>query len=158
MVVKGLRGYRPNRSGGPWTRFFVAVLFLLLFLLLFPLFPLGAELLFTQQITMASLMLMTATYATSLSMSSQHVGRWAVGLLMGLMFSTLFGWCMGRGDGSMGAAFRLQPGPAAHPGWFWFSLLGIGSMFAVHVYERSRRHVTNGDPFPEFLGGERWSP
>lgn len=149
-----MRGYRPNRSGGPWTSFFVAVLFLLLF----PLFPLGAELLFTQQITMASLMLMTATYATSLSMSSQHVGRWAVGLLMGLMFSTLFGWCMGRGDGSMGAAFRLQPGPAAHPGWFWFSLLGIGSMFAVHVYERYRRHVTNGDPFPEFLGGERWSP
>lgn len=115
-----MKGYRPNRSGGPWTSFFVAVLFLLVF----PLFPLGAELLFTGQITMASLMLMTATYATSLSMSSQHVGRWALGLTVGLMFSTLFGWCMGQAASGMGAAVRLQPGPTAHPGWFWFSVAG----------------------------------
>lgn len=142
-----MRGYRPARNGGPWTSFFVAVLFLLVF----PLFPLGAELLFTQQITMSSLMLMTATYATSLSMSSQHVGRWALGLTVGLMFSTLFGWCMGRGADSMGAAYRLHPGPAAHPGWFWFSIAGIGSIFFLHVYERYERHVNSGDPFPEFV-------
>lgn len=148
-----MRGYRPNRSGGPWTSFFVAVLFLLVF----PLFPLGAELLFTGQITMASLMLMTATYATSLSMSSQHVGRWALGLTVGLMFSTLFGWCMGQAARGMGAAVRLQPGPTAHPGWSWFSVAGILSIFALHVYERYHRHVADGDPFPEFLGGERWN-
>lgn len=41
---------------GPWTRFFVAVQFLLLF----PLLPLGAELLFTGKITIASLTLVTA--------------------------------------------------------------------------------------------------
>jgi hypothetical protein len=112
-----VKGYRPNRSGGPWTSYLVAVLFLLLL----PLFPLGAELLFTQQIAISSLMLMTATYATSLSASSRHVGRWALGLVIGLAFATLFGWWMGRGDG-MAAAFRLQPGPAAHARWFWASL------------------------------------
>lgn len=147
-----MRGYRPNRSGGPWTSYLVAVLFLLLL----PLFPLGAELLFTQQIAISSLMLMTATYATSLSASSRHVGRWAIGLMIGLTFTTLFGWWMGRGDG-MAAAFRLQPGPAAHAGWFWFSTAAIGFIFMLHLRERYQRHVTDRNPFPEFLGGDQWN-
>jgi hypothetical protein len=147
-----VRGYRPNRSGGPWTCYLVAVLFLLVL----PLLPLGAELLFTQQIAMSSMMLMTATYSISLSASSRHVGRWAVGLILGLTFATLFGWWMGRGDG-MAAAFRLQPGPAAHAGWFWASAGGIIFIFMLHLHERYQRHVTDLDPFPEFLGGDRWS-
>jgi hypothetical protein len=144
-----VRGYRPNRSGGPWTSYLVAVLFLLLL----PLFPLGAELLFTQQIAISSLMLMTATYATSLSASSRHVGRWAFGLVTGPAFATFFGWSMGRGDG-MAAAFRLQPGPPAHPRWFWTSLAAITVIFFMHLHEHYQRHVTDRDPFPEFLGGD----
>lgn len=65
-----MRGYRPNPSGGPWTCFLVAVLFLLVL----PLLTLGAELLFTQQIAMASLMLMTATWPCP-----RRRGTWADG-------------------------------------------------------------------------------
>ncbi len=48
---------RAEPVAGPWTSYFVAVLFLLLF----PLLPLGAEFLFTGKITVASLTLVTAT-------------------------------------------------------------------------------------------------
>lgn len=147
-----MRGYRPNQSGGPWTSYLVAVLFLLML----PLFPPGAELLFTRQIAMSSLMLMTATYAISLSASSRHVRRWAVGLMLGLAFATFFGWWIGRGDGTA-AAFPIEPGPGAHAGWFWASVGGIALIFMLHLHERYQHHVTDLDPYPEFLGGNRWS-
>ncbi len=79
---------------GPWTSFLVAVQFLLLF----PLLPLGAELLFTGKITIASLTLVTATYAISLSMSSRNLLSWAFGFMLGFIFSTLFGWASAPGN------------------------------------------------------------
>jgi hypothetical protein len=106
-MVKG--GYRTDRSGGPWTSFFVAVLFLLVF----PLFPLGAELAFTRQINISSLMLTTATYSVSLSVTSTHVGRWALGITFAFIAATLFGWSMGMGDTAIGPAYRFGQGPVA---------------------------------------------
>ena len=142
-----VRGYRPHPAGGPWTSFFVAVLFLLLF----PLSPLGAELLFTEKIALSSLMLVTAMYSVSLSMSSKHVGRWAMGITIGFIFSTLFGWCMGIGDAVIGPAYALRPGPVAGDGWLWTAGAGIVMVFVMHIRERFVRHVSNEEPFPEFL-------
>lgn len=145
-----MRGYRANKAGGPWTSFFVAVLFLLLF----PLFPLGAELLFTGQINMSSLMLVTTTYALSLSMSSVHVGRWAGGITIAFIFSTLFGWSMGIGDRAIGPAYLLGQGPVAGRGWLWTAGTGIVVVLCMHLWERYMRHVAEREPFPEFLRKE----
>jgi hypothetical protein len=142
-----VRGYRPDRSGGPWSSFFVAFLFLLVF----PLFPVGGELLFTGQVTIPSLMLLTATYAVSLSISSTHIGRWAMGIMVGFVFSTLFGWSMGIGDAAIGPAYRIGYGAIAGDGWLWTAGVGIGMVFVAHVWERVVRHVIDAEVFPEFL-------
>lgn len=144
-----MRGYRPHRAGGPWTSFFVAVQFLLLL----PLLPVGAELAFTGRINMSSLMLITSTYAISLSMSSIHVGRWAFGIMVGIVFSGLFGWTMGIGDQALGPAYLLGHGPGAAPGWLWTAGIGIGLIFATHLRERVIRHIHDQEPYPEFLKG-----
>jgi hypothetical protein len=138
---------RTNRSGGPWTSFLVAVLFLLAF----PLFPLGAELAFTGQINMSSLMLTTATYSLSLSVTSTHVGRWALGTTFAFMAATLFGWSMGVGDAVMGPAYRLGQGPTAGRTWLWGTAFIITIVLATHVWERFVRHVIEEEVFPEFL-------
>jgi hypothetical protein len=132
---------------GPWTSFAVAALFLLLF----PLFPRGGELLFTEQITISSLMLVAATYAISLSASSRYVLSWAMGITVGLVFSALFGWCMGIGDQRIGPAYRLGAGAVAGSGWLWAGMVGIGVVLVMHAGERFARHVKEKEPFPEFL-------
>lgn len=131
------RRTRTHRSGGPWTSFFVAVLFLLAF----PLFPLGAELAFTGQINMSSLMLTTATYSLSLSVTSTHVGRWALGTTFAFMAATLFGWSMGVGDRMVGPAYRLGQGPMAGRTWLWSAACMITIVLAAHLWERFVRHV-----------------
>lgn len=140
---------RSKHSGGPWASFFVAVQFLLLL----PLLPLGAELLFTGQIAMSSLMAVTSTYAISLSMSSINMAVWSFGVMSGIVFAGLFGWSLGRGDDAIGPAYLLGHGPVAGPGWLWAAAAGIGIMFIVHVGERLVRHVGREEPFPEFLKG-----
>lgn len=140
-------GYRPNRSGGPWTCFFVAVLFLLVF----PLFPLGAELAFTGQITISSLMLTTTTYSVSLAIRSTHLARWAVGIMFGFIAATLFGWSMGIGDAVIGPAYRLGQGSMAGTAWLWSTGIVISMVLATHVWERFVRHVIEREVFPEFL-------
>jgi hypothetical protein len=145
-------GVRPGAApvAGPWTTYFVAVLFLLLF----PLLPLGAELLFTGKITVASLTLITATYATSLSISSRHLGLWALGFLLGFSFSMVFGWASAPGTGLDPAyrldAYRLDGGPATAAG-LWVPAAVIMIIFGLHLGERYVRHVQKNEPFPEFL-------
>ena len=134
-------------AGGPWSSFFVAVLFLLLF----PLFPLGAELLFTEQITASSLMLVTATYAISLSMSCRNVAIWAIGFALGVVFSTAFGWAIGMGDQKVGPVYTLKGGVCPSGGWFWVPAGMIALVFVLHFGERFQRHVQKQEPFPEFL-------
>jgi hypothetical protein len=144
-MIRG--GYRTDRSGGPWTSFFVAVLFLLVY----PLFPLGAELAFTGQITISSLMLTTATYSLSLSVTSTHVGRWALGITFAFGAATLFGWSMGIGDAVIGPAYRLGEGAMAGKAWLRLAAFGIGVVLLTHLWERFQRHVMEGEVFPEFL-------
>lgn len=132
---------------GPWTSFFVAVLFLLVF----PLLPLGAELLFTERITASSLMLVTATYAISLSMSCRNVAIWAIGFTLGIIFSTMFGWAVGLGDQKIGAVFSLAHGLGRSSGWFWAPASMIVLVFSLHLVERFQRHVQQQEPYPEFL-------
>lgn len=141
------RRYRTHRSGGRWTSFFVAVLFLLAF----PLFPLGAELAFTGQITMSSLMLTTATYSLSLSVTSTHVGRWATGITFAFIAATLFGWSMGIGDRVIGPAYRLGQGPMAGEAWIGSAAFCLGVLLLMHLWERFERHVVEREAFPEFL-------
>lgn len=140
-------GYRTDRSGGPWTSFFVAVLFLLVY----PLFPLGAELAFTGQITISSLTLTTATYSLSLSVTSTHVARWAVGITFAFVATTLFGWSMGIGDAVIGPAYRLGQGSMAGKYWLWGAAVIITIVLVTHLWERFDRHVVLGEVFPEFL-------
>ena len=135
---------------GPWTSFFVAVLFLLLF----PLLPMGAELLFTQRITVSSLALVTATYAISLSMSSRNLAVWAVGFLLGIVISSIFGWSMGVGGGLAAAYHRGGGSPLARPG-LWLPVGVIGLVFGLHLWERFVRHVRGKELFPEFLNPVR---
>jgi hypothetical protein len=134
--------------GGPWTSFLVAVQFLLVF----PLLPLGAELAFTGKINASSLMLVASTYAISLSTSSVHVGRWAFGIMVGIIFSGLFGWTMGLGDDAIGPAYVLG-GSSNGIGWLWVAGVGIGIIFGTHLWERVTRHIHDQEPFPEFLKG-----
>ena len=141
------RRRRTDRSGGPWTSFFVAVLFLLAF----PLFPLAAELAFTEQVSMPSLMLTTATYSLSLSVTSTHVGRWALGITFAFIAATLFGWSMGAGEERIGPAYRLGEGPVAGEGWLGSAAFFIGVLLLMHLWERFERHVAEGEPFPDFL-------
>lgn len=146
-------GVRPGTRGkaapiaGPWTSFFVAVLFLLLF----PLLPLGAELLFTGTIMVASLSLVTATYAISLSISSRNLATWAVGFMLGFIFSTIFGWSSAPGNQQFHPAHRVDAGPAATGGALWAPTAMILVIFGLHLYERYVRHVKKKEPFPEFL-------
>lgn len=131
---------------GPWTRFFVAVQFLLLF----PLLPLGAELLFTGKITIASLTLVTATYAISLSMSSRNLLSWAFGFMLGFIFSTLFEWASAPGN-HFAPAYRLDAGPSEAGGALWIPVVVILGLFTMHLGERFIRHVQKREQFPEFL-------
>lgn len=131
---------------GPWTSFFVAVLFLLLF----PLLPLGAELLFTGKVMVASLSLVTATYATSLSISSRNLATWAVGFMLGFIFSTIFGWSSAPGN-QFHPAYRADAGPVAAGAALWAPAGMILVIFGLHLYERYIRHVKKNEPFPEFL-------
>jgi hypothetical protein len=96
----------PPPIAGPWTSYFVAVLFLLLF----PLLPLGAELLFTRQVAVGSLALVTATYAISLSISSRNLAVWALGFMLGFVFSSISGWSSAPGN-HLYPAYRLDVGP-----------------------------------------------
>jgi hypothetical protein len=134
-------------AAGPWTSFFVAVLFVLLF----PLLPLGAELLFTGRITFASLSLVTATYAISLSMSSRNLATWALGFMVGFVFSTLFGWSMGLGTGWPGPAHRLERQLSAGSLAFWLPVVIIAAVFTLHLWERYVRHVKHKELYPDFL-------
>lgn len=131
---------------GPWTMYFVAVLFLLLF----PLLPLGAELLFTGKIMVASLTLVTATYAISLSISSRNLAVWALGFMLGFVFSTIFGWASAPGN-QFDPAYRLDKGLAAATVALWGPLVIIAGIFLTHLHERFVRHVKKKEPFPEFL-------
>jgi hypothetical protein len=139
----GSGGQGAVRIAGPWTSYFVAVLFLLLF----PLLPLGAELLFTGRIMVASLTLVTATYA-------RHLGLWAFGFMLGFIFSTISGWASAPGT-RLGPAYRLGEGPATGMG-LWAPAAIILVIFGLHLGERYVRHVQKNEPFPEFLnqGGE----
>jgi hypothetical protein len=131
---------------GPWTSYFVAVLFLLLF----PLLPLGAELLFTRQVAVASLALVAATYAISLSMSSRNLAVWALGFMLGFVFSTIFGWSSAPGTRLL-PAYRLDGGPEAAGVAFWAPTCMILVIFGLHLWERFVRHVQKKEPFPEFI-------
>lgn len=141
-------GMRRDASpiAGPWTSFLVAVQFLLLF----PLLPLGAELLFTSKITIASLTLVTATYAISLSMASRNLLFWTSGFMFGVIFSTLFGWASAPGN-RFDPAYRLGAGPSATGGALWGPIAVILCLFTVHLGERFIRHVQKKELFPEFL-------
>lgn len=140
-----MRGYRPSHAGGPWTSFWVAVLFLLLFSLL----PLGAELGFTGQITVASLTLVTATYATSLSMSSRGLLSWAFGVMVGLVFSSAYGWSVAL-DG-LEPAYRLDEGSTAGEFALWAPTAMLAVIFTLHLGERYYRHMRRKELFPDFL-------
>lgn len=142
-----MRRLSSGSAAGPWTSYFVAVQFLLVF----PLLPLGAELLFTGQITASTLMLVAATYAISLSMSSRSVAIWSLGFTFGFGFSALFGWAMGLGNEKVGAAFSLSSGVEFPSGWFWTPVCAITFVFSLHLWERFDRHVKKKEPFPEFL-------
>lgn len=137
---------RANPNAGPWASFFAAVLFLLLF----PLLPLGAELLFTRQVAVSSLALVTATYAISLAASSRYLGVWALGLMLGFVFSTIFGWTSAPGT-RLGPAYRLDAGPQAPGVALWAPAAMILVVLGIHLWERFIRHVQKKEPFPEFL-------
>jgi hypothetical protein len=143
------RTQRAVPIAGPWASYFVAVLFLLLF----PLLPLGAELLFTGKIMVASLTLVTATYAISLSIASRHLGVWALGFMVGLIFSMIFGWASAPGN-QLSPAYRLDGGPAAANAARWGPVAIILGSFVLHLGERFVRHVQKKEPFPEFLNRE----
>jgi hypothetical protein len=132
---------------GPWTTFFVAVQFLLLF----PLLPLGAELVFTGQITVASLALVTATYVTSLALSSRSLALWSSGSMMGICFSAMFGWATAQSKAPLGPAYRLGGGETASPAFLWAPLGVLAGIFFLHLAERYVRHVRHKELFPEFL-------
>jgi hypothetical protein len=140
-----VRRLSSDPAAGPWTSYFVAVQFLLVF----PLLPLGAELLFTSQVAAASLMLVAATYAISLSMSSRNLAIWSIGCTFGFAFSALFGWSMGLGSEKV--AFTLSTGIEFPSGWFWTPVCAIAFVFTLHLWGRFERHVEDGEPFPEFL-------
>jgi hypothetical protein len=136
---------RAYASVGPWTSFIVAVQFLLLF----PLLPLATELAFTREITVASLTLVTATYATSLAMSSRSLFNWALGLMTGLVFSSVFGWSMALTRPA--PAYRVGEGTMAGGLALWVPAIVLAGMFTLHLWERHERHVERGEVFPEFL-------
>lgn len=142
-----MKSYRRWGEPGPWQSFSVAFIFLLVF----PLLPLGAELLFTGRVTASSLTLVTSTYAISLAMSSRNVVIWAIGFLIGIGFGVIFGWSMGVGDSAIGPVYRLTDGPTADPGWLLWAGAGVAIVFVMHVLERFNRHVMDGEPFPEFM-------
>ena len=137
---------RTEPIAGPWTSFFVAVQFLLLF----PLLPLGAELLFTGKVTISSLTLVTATYAISLATASRNLLFWASSFMFGVIFSALFGWASAPGN-RFDPVYRLDAGPLAGRGALWGPLVVIVGLFAVHLCERFIRHVQKKELFPEFL-------
>lgn len=146
-------GRRRNGSG-PWQWFLVA----LLFLVAFPLFPIGAEALFAQQVHLSSLALVTSTYAISLAMSSRNLLVWALGLIIGMGFAVMFGWAMGVGDDVIGPAWRHPPGGTSGSPGVWSAGLALATTFLLHIFERFFRHVVDGEPFPEFLKEVRWRP
>lgn len=137
---------RTGPVAGPWTSFLVAVQFLLLF----PLLPLGAELLFTGKVTVASLTLVTATYAISLATASRNLMFWASSFMFGVIFSALYGWASAPGN-RFDPAYRLDAGPLAGRGALWGPVIVILGLFTVHLGERFIRHVQKKEVFPEFL-------
>jgi hypothetical protein len=140
------RASRPIPSLPPnWENFLLSFFLLLLF----PLIPLGLEWVLTGEVKNSAVQLATATYAFAIGASSRSMGLFVFGLIIGFIFAATYGGTVSletlEGNSfAKGSEFFFQWGP----------VVGIGSVFLMHLSERYNRHVIDSEPFFEFMRRE----
>ena len=144
---------KPRRSGAArpsrWESFGIAFLYLLIF----PLFPIGAEAIFSRgPVGVPTFALVAATYAVSQAVSCRYVGFALLDFAIGAAFATIFGFSMGLGQGPDGRLVPQAVLMAANPMWKRTTIAAIVLIFVMHLVERYIRHVSEEEPFPEFMG------
>ena len=125
----------PTRFRGPSQEVSNFLACVLLHLLL-PLLPVLIELLLREGVGTATLTLTAALYSMSIGLSSKNVAMFALCVLVGLIFATLFG----------SVALRDGPDTLVRVA----SIASIGVVFLIHALERFNRHVVDCAPFFEF--------
>jgi hypothetical protein len=84
-------------------------------------------------------------------MSSRSLAVWAIGLMIGIIFSSLYGWSMALSNAALDPAYPAGSGVAASRAKALASAGMLAFVFAMHLWERYVRHVKRGELFPEFL-------
>ena len=141
MLNVGDPSRTPTQSGG-WPAFWLC----LLLHMLFPLLPLGFELLLTGQITDTAAVLVASTYTITIAITSK--GRYSqvftvVGFFCCVVFAAIYG--------SIASA---SPTSASYGVFFWAAVITIVAFFVVHAGERYNRHVENNEPYDVFQASE----
>ena len=104
----------------------------MIFLLLFPLFPLLFERIFTGAVGGASLQLVTSMYAIGTSVASRNVVLFSIGLIVGVLFAVFYGYTLSLPEGLHGSDTTAE--------------VVIGLVLTFHVAER--------EPFFAFMDSE----
>jgi hypothetical protein len=116
-----------------------------------PLLPLVLERWITGRIQLNSVTLGASMYVIAIGVSSRNMLILGIGLVWGIVLAVL------SGVASEAATHASSPqGVAAHlnildadNSFWWFSVIGVGSMFLLHSCERYNRHVAERAPFLE---------
>lgn len=102
---------------------------------LVPLVPLWFEFYHTQDIKQDSYILCAAMYSFAIGFSSKHLGQLSVCFLLGLLLAGCY-----KGNTNVSAL------PLTHS----LITLALALVFVVHLFERFKRHITNGELFFNF--------
>lgn len=101
--------------------------------LVLPLLPIGLEFLSSHTIATTSLTLIASFYAISIGLSSKSPLQFAIGILICIVFSSVFGMISGQKI----AALPIRV----------FASFSIFVIFVSHAVERYNRHVIDCEPF-----------
>ena len=109
--------------------------------MIFPLFPLLLEDLFTNTISLKSMTLAACMYSFSIGLSSRNWFFFTYSLVISLFFAVIFGMVSARPD-------------STYPflNFAWFAIIFV---FLTHIGERYNIHVMEEAPYPLFMEGEQ---
>lgn len=116
-----------------WESFILS----LMFLLIFPLSPLGFELLFTGTVAAPTTQIAAAAFGLGIAASSRDKLIFGLGVSVGVVFAASYGNTVESGVISVT--------------WLVVTVVSLLAVGVPHVFERYNRHVVDKQPFPEFM-------
>ena len=111
--------------------------------LVLPLLPIGLELLSTHTIAATSLTLIASFYAISIGLSSKSPLQFAIGIIICIIFSSIFGMISSQQSNLPPLLIKT------------FAICSILIIFINHALERYNRHVIDYEPFWVWFENDR---